>query len=157
RAAGVELTNGKGAETLEAATVVSTCDPKRTFLQLIAPGSLPIRIEEEFRRIRMRGTSAKVHLALDGALELAGRAGAFESIRIGGGHVDDLERAFDAVKYRENAADPHLEVRVPSVADATLAPSGHHVVSIQVSYTAHDPEGGWTAARSKALLEAVLA
>jgi len=155
RAAGVTLAGG---ERLDAATVIATCDPKRAFLELIAPGTLPIRIEEEYRRIRARGTAAKVHLALSGPLELAARPGqTFEHIRIGGGHVDDLERAFDAVKYREVSPRPHLEIRVPSVADPGLAPAGHHVVSILASYAPHDVAGGWTEKRRADLLESVLA
>jgi phytoene dehydrogenase-like protein len=155
RAAGVTLAGG---ERLDAETVIATCDPKRTFLELIAPGTLPIRIEEEYRRIRARGTAAKVHLALSGPLELAARPGqAFEHIRIGGGHVDDLERAFDAVKYREVSPRPHLEIRVPSVADPSLAPAGHHVVSILASYAPHDVAGGWTERRRADFLESVLA
>jgi phytoene dehydrogenase-like protein len=155
RANGVTLASG---EALDAAIILSTCDPKRTFLNLIAPGTLPIRIEDEYRRIRMRGTAAKVHLALRGPLELAGRPGErYEHIRIGGGHIDDLERAFDPIKYRGVATTPHLEIRVPSVADSTLAPAGHHVVSILASYVAHDVEGGWTDARRAALLASVLA
>lgn len=155
RAAGVTLASG---ERLDAAAVVATCDPKRVFLELIAPGTLPIRIEEEYRRIRARGTAAKVHLALSGPLELAARPGqAFEHIRIGGGHVDDLERAFDAVKYREVSPCPHLEIRVPSVADPGLAPAGHHVVSILASYAPHDVAGGWTEKRRADFLESVLA
>ena len=155
RAVGVSLATG---ESVEAAVVLATCDPKRAFLGLIAPGTLPIRIEEEFRRIRMRGTAAKLHLALSGPLELAARPGErFEAIRIGGGHVDALERAFDAVKYREAAADPHLEVRVPSLADPSLAPAGHHVASILVGYVSHDPGGGWTEPARRALVETVLA
>lgn len=151
---GVALASG---EALEAAAVISTCDPKRTFLQLIAPGTLPIRIEDEYRRIRMRGTAAKIHLALDGPFELAARPGqAFEHIRIGGGHIDDLERAFDAIKYREVAAKPHLEIRVPSVAEPSLAPTGHHVVSILASYVPHDVKGGWSADRRAVFLESVL-
>jgi phytoene dehydrogenase-like protein len=147
-----------GGERLDAATVIVTCDPKRAFLGLIAPGTLPMRIEEEYRRIRARGTAAKVHLALSGPLELAARAGqSFESIRIGGGHVDDLERAFDAVKYREVSPCPHLEIRVPTVADPGLAPAGHHVVSILASYAPHDVAGGWTAERRAAFLASVLA
>ena len=149
--------DGRAVETIDAATVIATCDPKRTFLLLIAPGTLPIRVEEEFRRIRMRGTAAKLHLALNGPLELAARPGQLlESIRIGGGHVDDLERAFDAVKYRDVAAKPHLEVRVPTVADPSLAPAGHHVASILVSYVAHDVNGGWTDERRSALADSVL-
>ncbi len=155
RATGVALASG---ETLDAATLVVTCDPKRAFLGLIAPGTLPIRIEDEYRRIRCRGTAAKVHLALSGPLELAGRPGRrFESIRIGGGHVDALERAFDAIKYGEASAHPHLEVRVPSVADPALAPPGHHVVSILASYAPHDVAGGWTEERRTGFLESVLA
>jgi phytoene dehydrogenase-like protein len=155
RAAGVALAGG---ETLDAATLVVTCDPKRAFLELIAPGTLPIRIEDEYRRIRARGTAAKVHLALSGPLELAARPGqAFECIRIGGGHVDDLERAFDAIKYHEVSPRPHLEVRVPTVADPGLAPAGHHVVSILASYAPHDVAGGWTEKRRADLLESVLA
>ncbi len=154
RAAGVTLGSG---EELEAAAVVATSDPKRTFLHLIPPGTLPIRIEEEFRRIRMRGTAAKLHLALSGPLELAARPGeAFEAIRVGGGHVDDLERAFDAAKYRAVSARPHLEIRVPTAADPPHAPPGHHVVSILASYAPHDVDGGWTESRRTALLESVL-
>ena len=161
RAVGVVLGkvggDGDGVETIDAATVVSTCDPKRTFLQLIALGTLPIRIEEEFRRIRMRGTAAKLHLALNGPLELAARPGElFESIRIGGGHVDHLERAFDVVKYRDVAARAHLEVRLSTVADPGLAPAGHHVASVVVSYVSHDVNGGWTNEQRDALVESVL-
>ncbi|HXT22019.1 MAG TPA: NAD(P)/FAD-dependent oxidoreductase, partial [Thermoanaerobaculia bacterium] len=154
---GAGTSAGDGADSIDAATIVATCDPKRTFLELIAPGTLPIRIEEEFRRVRMRGTAAKLHLALSGPLELAARPGQFfESIRIGGGHVDDLERAFDAVKYRDVAAKPHLEVRVPTVADPSLAPAGHHLASVLVTYVSHDVDGGWTEPRRSALVESVL-
>lgn len=154
RAAGVTLHNG---ESIDAPVVVVTSDPKRAFLDLIAPGTLPIHIEDEYRRIRMRGTSAKVHLALSGPLELAARPGQhFEHIRIGGGHIDDLERAFDAVKYKENSKHPHLEIRVPTVADSSLAPQGQHVASILVSYVSHDVKGGWTNQRRVNLLESVL-
>jgi phytoene dehydrogenase-like protein len=69
-----------------------------------------------------------------------------EAIRIGGGHVDDLERAFDAIKYRQFSARPNLDVRVPTVADPSLAPQGHHVVSILSSYAPYTLEGGWTEA-----------
>jgi phytoene dehydrogenase-like protein len=154
RATGITLASG---ESVDAPVVLVTSDPKRAFLDLVAPGTLPIRIEEEYRRIRMRGTAAKVHLALDGPLELAARKGErFEHIRIGGGHIDDLERAFDAIKYRENSKQPHLEIRVPTVSDPSLAPSGQHVVSVLASYACHDVKGGWTNQRRVNLLESVL-
>src|SRR6185503_1265005 len=97
-------------------------------------------------------------LALNGPLELVARPGEqFESIRIGGGHIDDLERAFDAVKYRSVATRPHLELLIPTVADPSRAPTGHHVVSILVSYLPHDVDGGWTTQRRAELLDSVVA
>ena len=155
RVAGVALASG---ETIDAPVVLSSADPKRTMLKLLAPGTLPLRIEEELHRVRSRGTAAKVHLALSGPLELAGSDGRLdEAIRIGGGHVDDLERAFDAIKYRRFSARPHLEIRVPTVAGPSLAPPGHHVVSILASYAPYDLEGGWTAEARERLGDAVVA
>lgn len=152
--AGVTLASG---ETIDAAVVLSSADPKKTMLSLVAPGSLPITIEEEFRRFRARGSAAKVHLALSGPLELPASTGRHEALRIGGGHIDDLERAFDAVKYRQFSARPNLDVRVPTVADASLAPQDHHVVSILSSYAPYALEGGWTDEARQALGESVVA
>jgi phytoene dehydrogenase-like protein len=155
RVAGVALTSG---ETIDAPVVLSSADPKRTMLELLAPGALPLRIEEEFHRLRSRGSAAKVHLALSGPLELAASDGRLdEAIRIGGGHVDELERAFDAIKYRRFSARPHLEIRVPTVADPSLAPPGHHVVSILASFAPYALDGGWTAAARERLGDAVIA
>jgi len=151
---GVTLASG---ETLAAPVVLATCDPRRTFLDLVAPGTLPLAFEEEVGRIRSRGTSAQLRLALSGPLELAGHPGeSHEEIRLGGGHVDDLERAFDAIKYRRFSERPHLEIRVPSLSDPSLAPAGGAVVSILASFAPSQLEGGWTAASRRAFTEAAL-
>jgi phytoene dehydrogenase-like protein len=154
RVAGVTLASG---ETIDAPVVLSSADPKRTMLKLLAPGTLPLKIEEELRRVRSRGTAAKIHLALSGPLQLAGSDGRLdEAIRIGGGHVDDLERAFDAIKYRRFSERPHLAIRVPTVADPSLAPAGHHVVSILASFAPYDLDGGWTPEARDHLGDAVI-
>jgi len=153
--AGVTLASG---ETIDAPVVLSSADPKRTMLELLVPGTLPLKIEEEFRHLRSRGSAAKIHLALSGPLKLAARNGRLdEAIRIGGGHVDELERAFDAIKYRRFSARPHLEIRVPTVVDPSLAPAGHHVVSILASFAPYALEGGWTAEARERLGDAVIA
>ncbi|HEY4595733.1 MAG TPA: NAD(P)/FAD-dependent oxidoreductase [Thermoanaerobaculia bacterium] len=155
KVAGVTLASG---ETVDAPVVLSSADPKRTMLDLLAPGSLPLKIEEELHRVRSRGSAAKVHLALSGPLELNRSDGRLdEAIRIGGGHVDELERAYDAIKYRRFSERPHLEIRVPSVADPGLAPAGHHVVSILASFAPSNLEGGWTAEARERLGDAVIA
>ena len=149
---GVAVSTG---ETHGADLVLSTADPKRTMLGLVAPGTLPIAIEDEYRRFRCRGTAAKVHLALSAPLEIGG--GRHELLQIGGGHVDDLERAFDAIKYRQPSERPHLEVRVPSIEDPSAAPAGGAVVSVLASYVPYVREGGWTDEARQAVGDAVVA
>jgi phytoene dehydrogenase-like protein len=155
KVAGVTLASG---ETIDAPIVLSSADPKRTMLKLLPPGALPLHIEEEFDNLRARGSAAKIHLALSGPLQLTGSDGRQdEAIHIGGGHVDDLERAFDAIKYRRFSERPHLEIRVPTVADPSLAPAGHHVVSILASFAPYALDGGWTDEARERLGDAVLA
>ena len=80
-----------------------------------------------------------------------------EAVRIGGGDLDALERAFDAVKYGRLSEPPHLDLRIPTVSSPELAPPGHHVVSILVSFAPYELAGGWTEERREALGEAVVA
>jgi phytoene dehydrogenase-like protein len=164
RATGVETADG---QTHAADAVVATCDPRTTFLDLIEPVQLPKKIERQFLSIRSRGTTAKLMLALDGPLELEG-AGAVERAYIGGGSLDGLERAFDAVKYGEFAQNPVLDISVPTAppprnrhsmlpsVGGSLAPDGHHVVSILASFAPYDLRAGWTDETRAAFQERIL-
>lgn len=131
---GVTLADG---ESVAASVVASAVGPKYTFIDLIHPSALDMRIEDQFRVIRTRGTTAKVHLALDGPIVFSGRQGQTITRARTGNELDDLERAFDAVKYRRSSDVPHLDVRV-------TGDSNKPVVSIIASYAPHDLEGGWT-------------
>ncbi|MEM7164813.1 MAG: NAD(P)/FAD-dependent oxidoreductase [Planctomycetota bacterium] len=154
RVRGVTLSNG---ETLDAPCVLGTCDPQQLFHDLIEPRWLPPQLAADMRCLRARGTTTKVHIALNAPLEFAQRPGTtFELIRIGES-LRDLERAFDSAKYGEYSRTPHLEVQVPSIADPSYAPDEHHVASILVHHTPFDLGGGWTAAASKGLGRVVLA
>jgi len=153
RAVGVTLEDGTNVDGL----VVSGCDPKRTLLSLVHPADLPSPLGHDVGNYRMRGTTAKVNLALSAALDFAGRPGqAFEAVRIAD-DVDTVERAFDAVKYRQTSEIPHLDIRVPTVSDSSLAPQGHHVASVIVHFTPYHRDGGWTDERRQALGDQVLA
>jgi phytoene dehydrogenase-like protein len=108
---------------------------------------------------RTSGTLAKITLALDtlprfrGVDEwrlLSGR------IQIGE-RLDDLERAFDAVKYDQPSPTPWLEMQIPTLIDPSLAPSGAHVASIYVHNVPYRlRSGGWEPERQR-LLERTLA
>jgi phytoene dehydrogenase-like protein len=142
-------------EEIHADTVCATCDPKQTFLKLIAPRQLPVEVCDEVRVFRTRGTTAKVNLALSAPLIFQDRPGvAFEHIAIGE-TLDDLERAFDAVKYGEIPKNPHLEIHVPTIQDKSLAPDGHHVASVLFHFAPHDLAGGWNKKAGKALISTV--
>jgi phytoene dehydrogenase-like protein len=140
-AKGVQL---EGGESLAASEVVASCDPKTALLDLIAPGQLPFEIEEQMRVVRTRGTTARVALALDGPMVFRGREGERIARATVGADVDEVERAFDAAKYKSFAERPHLDVSVPSVGDASLAPVGKDVVTVLAHAMPYDLEGGWS-------------
>lgn len=152
RVTGVVTARG---ESLEAATVVSSLDPKRTLLRLIDPADLDPEFRRRVGNIRARGVTAKVNLALGSlpgfsALRGAGTLAA-ESLtgRILIGHeIDALERAYDASKYGEVSETPFLEAMIPSLLDPALAPAGRHVMSILVQYAPyHLRHGDWDGRR----------
>ena len=142
-------------ETIPAQEIAATCDPRQLFLRLLEPGVFPERLERRAAAIRLRGTTAHVLLALGAALELAGRAGVSRART--GATLEELERAFDPVKYRRLPERPVLDLHVPTVGDPTSAPPGHAVLSILVHFVPHDLEGGWDEAARRLLLERVLA
>jgi phytoene dehydrogenase-like protein len=132
RAIGVVLADGV---EIRARAVVSAIEPKRTLLDLCDPIDLPPEFLWRMRNYRTEGTLAKVNLALSGlpsftgvdAESLAGR------VRICP-DVDYLERAFDHSKYGRYSPEPYIELTVPTVRDASLAPPGAHVLSAYVQF-----------------------
>ena len=146
-----------GGTTLEADVVLSSVDPKTTFLRLIEPSELSPDFAGKIQNYRASGTVAKVNLALSSLPDfgcapesLTGR------IQIGP-DLDYIERAFDHAKYGEFSGRPWLELTIPSLLDDGLAPRGAHVASIYVHYAPRSLRSmDWTVARD-ALLNAVLA
>ena len=150
---GVEL---EGGRFVEAPLVVATCDPKHALLDLVEPGTLPLDVEEQIASVRVRGTTAKVNLALDGQISFRDREGERHARAVVADQLDDIERAFDAAKYRACSQRPHLEVSVPSVNDASLAPANTDVVSILAHAAPHNLEGGWTSEANTRFGDAVV-
>jgi phytoene dehydrogenase-like protein len=153
RVAGVELADG---EVLSAPTVVATCTPRRTFGELLGPREIPDRLARRIAAFRSRGTTAKVHLALDAPLVFAGRPDERPERLVLAESIDGIERSFDNVKYGELPAVPTLDVWIPTLDDPTLAPSGGHVASILVHFVPHALRAGWSADTREQLRERVL-
>jgi len=154
-ATGVALATG---EQLTARVVVSALDPKRTLLGLIDPIELAPEFVRRVQNIRAHGTLAKVNYAtaslprfqsvasLDASQHAAALSG---RIRLAP-TTDAIERAFDAAKYGSCSAEPWVELTIPSISDASLAPKGQHVVSAYVQYAPYHLRGGsWETERDR--------
>ena len=139
-AKGVQLEDG---EQLQADRVISSADPKTTFFNLVGVESLEIGFTNRIRRLRTDGYVAKLHLALDGLPEFTGLDKP-EGRMIIAPDMDAIEFAFDDAKYGECSTDPVMEVVVPSLHDASLAPGRQHVLSAHVMYVPNELKGGWT-------------
>jgi phytoene dehydrogenase-like protein len=145
RVRGVTLESG---EELRADVVVAATHPRITFCEHVDRSELPPAFVERIERWRTRGGTVKVNVVVDRLPQFRARPG-FDPEVHGGTIVlaeslDDVESAFqDAVAGRA-AALPFADVCIPSVFDRTLAPEGHHVVSMFTQWVPHtwasDPE-----------------
>lgn len=148
-ATGVVLTDGT---ELDADTVVSSLDPRRTFLELVDPGELPTDLVDAITRMRFQGTSAKVNFALDGLPTFPALADRGEAPYRGfinfGPTVDYLERAYDDAKYGWYSQQPYLDSCIQSTIDPDMAPHGKHVMSNFVQYAPYElKDGDWDTER----------
>jgi phytoene dehydrogenase-like protein len=147
RAAGVLLESG---ERIAAGTVVSSADPKTTFLQLLGTAHLDTGFVRRVKHMRARGLAAKLHLALDRAPAFRGVSDA--SLRgrlIVAPSLEYLERAYNHAKYAEYSAAPAMEITMPSLNDPALAPAGQHVLSAIVQYAPYTLKHGWLKERER--------
>ncbi|NND01137.1 MAG: NAD(P)/FAD-dependent oxidoreductase [Gammaproteobacteria bacterium] len=150
RVTGVTLKNG---EVLNARTVVSNADPRTTVMQLVGPRNFEADFVKRIDDIRMRGNAAKLHLAVNKLPNFTGldKEKLHSRLVIAPDH-DEVERAFNHVKYREFSARPMMEIAIPSIADNTLAANGH-LLSATVQYAPYNLKGGWSEQARQTFLE----
>jgi phytoene dehydrogenase-like protein len=147
RAAGVVLQSG---ESISARTVISSADPKTTFLRLLGARHLDAGFVRRVNHIRSRGLAAKLHLALNRAPSFRGASEA--SLRgrlLISPSLQHIELAYNHAKYGEYSSAPVMEVTVPTFNDPTLAPPGQHVLSAIVQYAPHELKEGWPNGRQR--------
>jgi len=150
RAHGVRLAGG---EEIHADKIAASCTPKETFLNLFDDLELEYSLTHWVDKIRSRGTTAKVNLAVNKTVSLNGNE--IEYARTGNS-FDEMERAFDPVKYKTVTDTPFLDICVPTVSDKSLAPDGHSVVSVLVHQIPYDFKAGWDDAAKTKLGDDVL-
>ncbi|HEY7529597.1 MAG TPA: NAD(P)/FAD-dependent oxidoreductase [Gemmatimonadota bacterium] len=146
RAAGVVLRTG---EEVRARLVLSNADPKRTFLDLLDEREMEPAFVEAVRRIRMKGSSLKINLALDGLPSFRALGGDGRRPQHGATihlcpDLDYLERAWDDAKHGRPSARPLVEMTIPTIYDDSIAPPGRHLMGIFLQYAPYDlKEGDW--------------
>lgn len=140
RAVGVQLESG---ESVAANRIVSSADPKTTFLKLIGAEFLEIEFSNRIRRIRDRGFVSKLHLALSDLPSFPG-VDRPDGRLILTPDLETIEWAYDDAKYGDVPCKPVLEVALPSLHNPNLAPDGQHLLSANIMYTPHRQRDGWT-------------
>ena len=146
KAKGVALANG---DELYADIVVSNLDPKRTFLKIMDEGDLPADVVKKAKNFKIRGSSGKLNIALDGLPTFTGLP-KDSPLCLGEKHVSDslpkMERAYDEWKDGTWSKDPYVDMLIPTQIDPTMAPPGKHMMSVFVQYAPPKIHGGdWTA------------
>ena len=144
KATGVLLSSG---EEISASVVISNLDAKRTFLTIMDRQDLPEDLHRRAQNFKIRGSSGKVNIALDGMPHFPALPEG-SPLTLGHMHFTDslvrLERAYDDWKDDHWSQDPYLDAVIPTQFDATLAPAGKHMMSVFVQYCPFEVEGGWS-------------
>lgn len=136
-----------------AKTVLSSLPARRTLIDMMDVAQLDPEFVRTVSNVRARGVKARVHLALDTLPAFQGvDAEALRGVISIAPDLNYIERAYDAAKYGRASDAPVLEVRIPSLADASTAPAGQHAMSIDVQYAPYAlREGEWNESTGNAL------
>ena len=145
RAKGVVLSNG---DEYYAKNIVSNLDVKRTYQKLFDPKDLSEKILKQVDNFKIRGSSGKLNIALDGIPEFPA-LGKNNPLMYADMHFIDslerMERAYDDWKNGRWSRDPYTDVLIPTMTDPTMAPPGKHYMSVFVQYApAKLATGAWT-------------
>lgn len=151
RAAGVVLEDGTG---YDAGRVVSNCDPKRTFLGMVAPEHLDGEFRAAVAGIRMAGPAAKVNFVLDREPAVRGMPGSHsQAERSFFTLVPTLRAAEDCANTAARGdlpAELWVDCVLASNVDDTLAPAGRHMLTCFVQYVPYRLNAGtWDTRRDE--------
>ncbi|MGC1372025.1 MAG: NAD(P)/FAD-dependent oxidoreductase [Candidatus Sulfotelmatobacter sp.] len=145
RATSVVLEDGS---EIRGRMILSNCDPKRTFLKMIAARELPEDFLFAVRGIKMDGPCAKVNLVLGEEPRFTGTSPQATPLeRTFYTLVPSLEfaeRCYDIAKFGEIPEELWVDCVVSSNADSSLAPPGKHILTCFVQYVPYKPcESNW--------------
>jgi phytoene dehydrogenase-like protein len=145
-ARGVRLKDGR---EFASEIVVSNTDVKKTFLNLVGEDFLDQKFVSKVKRLKNRASCIKFHSAIKELPDLSrylGRRDGFDPKMLA--HIfpayslDYFKRSWDDSMSGRPTRSPIIQVQIPTVYDASLAPSGQHVMSMWVRYEPYDLKNG---------------
>ncbi|HYB11488.1 MAG TPA: NAD(P)/FAD-dependent oxidoreductase [Alphaproteobacteria bacterium] len=144
RAEGVRLESG---EEVRARVVLANTDPKRTFLHLVGKEHLDATFAADIERFRMGTASLRMNLALRATPEFSALPGAEGELARGSiinmlPDVETMERNYNLARNGELSDEPYVTIQIASALDDSLAPDGHHVMSLLCKYYPYQLSGG---------------
>jgi len=144
---GVALADGR---EFRAPRVLSNANPKLTLTRLVGPEDLGQEMYDLAQALNMKGTSAKVHLALEGTPRFKAARSAEENRLFLGTNfrvassIDVLQNAYNQAVMGRWTDRPTITAMIDSVHDPSLTPPGCHFVSLSVrGVPYHLAEGTW--------------
>jgi phytoene dehydrogenase-like protein len=150
----IESTTGQWT----AACVAGAIHPRRLFLDLLDGVDLPAEFRERLSSWRSESASFRVNVALSELPDFSCQPGKASARHHGAGILIAPSLAYLDAAYRTALSDglsanPVIEMVIPSVIDATLAPPGRHVASLFCQHFRYAlPDGAsWDALRATAV------
>ena len=157
RVTGVALENG---DEHYSDVVVSNMTLPRTFLECMDPNDLQPWFLKRVRNFKIRGSSGKLNIALDGLPNFPALKNNQELMHADMHLIDSierLERAYDDWKDGTWSRDPYIDMVIPTMTDPTMAPPGKHFMSVFVQYVPPKIRGNdWTDADRDAFGQTVM-
>jgi len=147
-ATGVTLASG---EVFNAAKVVSTVDSIQTLAKMLPPLALTTKSMQRLKSFRSRGTVGVAQFVLNADAQLKqSSVPSEEATFVTSDHVDQLEKAFDPIKYKEVTDQPALWGSI-----SASSRSGGRMLTVHASYLPYELNGGWTEERKAKVLSSI--
>ena len=131
----------ESGEEIAAGTVITTAHPQISFLRLVDRRDLPADFVEDIERWKSRSGTVKINLAVDRLPEFASKPGFDPEVHGGtivlADSLDEIEASYQEAVTGKPATRPFADICIPSVFDDSLAPEGHHVVSMFTQWVPH--------------------
>jgi phytoene dehydrogenase-like protein len=132
RAAGVVLETG---EEITAPVIVTSLHPKTAFLDHVGRENLPGDFVSDIERWKTRSGVVKINLALGELPDFTANPGTSLQEHHTGSvemapSMEYIERAFIDAREGRPAVRPFSDGVIPTAFDKTLAPEGHHIMSL---------------------------